>query len=283
MKKIVLILSCVFPMMIFAQKQCNVTYVSNEGFIVEFKNKKFLVDALFDKVEGEWCESPTDSMINLMKQSIYPFNDIDLIAITHNHADHFNEKIVVDFMLNNPKVKLICPNQVDMTLSTNSNYRAIRNRITSITPEPLTDTSVIISDISIRVLRLEHSPYEVKDSVTGNKINLHKDVENLGFVFQVNGVKIFHSGDTNPSNKEEYDIYAIQNEQIDIAFVERIFMFIYQDKGLETIKEFINPNYLIFMHIGPQNKAGYIEGFRNEKDVVIFENRMDSLVINIKD
>ncbi|MBN1187827.1 MAG: MBL fold metallo-hydrolase [Bacteroidales bacterium] len=283
MKKIVLILLCVIPMVIFAQKQCNVTYISNEGFIVEFKNKKILIDALFDKVEGDWCESPTDSMINLIKQSKYPFNDIDLIAITHNHADHFNEKIVVDFMLNNLKVKLICPNQVDLALSTNSNYRAISERITPITPDPLTDTSVIISGITIRLLRLEHSPYEVQDSATGEKVNIHKDVENLGFVFQVEGVKIFHSGDTNPSNKQEYQTYNLQSEGIDIAFVERIFIFIYQDKGLEIIKEFINPDNLIFMHIGPKNKAGYIEGFKNEKDVIIFENRMDSLAIDIED
>ena len=55
--------------MIFAQKNCEVTYISNEGFLFEIEGKKVLIDALFDEIKENWCDSPSDSIIDLMTNS----------------------------------------------------------------------------------------------------------------------------------------------------------------------------------------------------------------------
>jgi hypothetical protein len=91
-------------------------------------------------------------------------------------VDHFNESIVVQHMLSNQNGILICPNQVNAILAANPNYQKINNRIISITPEPMADSNIVVSNVSIRVLRLEHSGSMKENPVSGEMENMHQDV-----------------------------------------------------------------------------------------------------------
>lgn len=266
--------------MIYSQNECKVTYISNEGFLIEVDGKKVLIDALFDEIDEDWCDSPSDSIIELMKKSEYPFDNIDIIAITHKHRDHFNESIVVNHLLSNPKVKVICPKQVGDILNKNPDYERFSDRIISITPKMFCDTIIKVSNIPIRLLRLEHSHTLVKDAKTGNMINKHQNIDNLGYVFNMNGVKIFHCGDTNPLNEEEYVTFSLNKEEIDVALLERLF---YAYEKEEIINKYIKPKNIILMHINPNNMSLYLEHFKHQKDIKIFENKMESTILNINE
>ena len=69
MKTIVIILLglMLVPSLIYSQNECKITYISNEGFLIEADGKKVLIDALFDKIEGNWCDSPSENTIELMR------------------------------------------------------------------------------------------------------------------------------------------------------------------------------------------------------------------------
>jgi hypothetical protein len=43
-----------------SQDSCKITYISNEGFLIETQGKKVLIDGLFDHIEGNWCDSPAE-------------------------------------------------------------------------------------------------------------------------------------------------------------------------------------------------------------------------------
>lgn len=282
MNKILLFILTLLPSLIFAQKNCEVTYISNEGFLFEIEGKKVLIDALFDEIKENWCDSPSDSIIDLMKNSKHPFDGIDIVAITHKHVDHFNEDIVVQHMLSNQYATVICPNQVNAILATNPNYHKIENRIISITPEPLADSNIVVSNVSIKVLRLEHSGSKKEDPETGELVNMHQDVENLGYLFNINGAKIFHCGDTNPLNEKEYNTFQLNKEEIDIAFVERLFFTFYREKDLEMINKFLNPDNIIVMHIRPENKGAYFDYLNHKDGIYVFTNKMESINIEVK-
>jgi len=282
MNKILLVTLMLLPSLIFAQKNCEVTYISNEGFLFEIDGKKVLIDALFDEIEGNWCDSPSDSITDLMKNSIHPFDSIDIVAITHNHIDHFNESIVIQHMLSNQNAIVICPNQVNAILATNPNYQKIKNRIISITPEPLADSNIVVSKVSIKVLRLEHSGSMKENPESGEMVNMHHDVENLGYLFNINGTKIFHCGDTNPLNEKEYNTFQLNKEEIDIAFVERLFFAFYKEKDLEMINKFLNPDNIIVMHIRPENKGAYFDYLNHKDGIYVFTNKMESINIEVK-
>ena len=272
-----ILLACI-PTEIIAQNTCKTTYIANEGFIIEVGNKKIIIDGLFDKISGNWCDSPTDEMLDLIKKAKPPFDDIDIIAITHYHRDHFNQAVVSDYMLTNKKAKIICPNQVQNALSKNENYDQFSDRVISITPQILQDSNVRILDMEIRILRLEHSHFMESDPKTGGKRNRHRNVENLGYLFSVDGFKIYHCGDTNPLNKDEYRTYALNKENIDLAFLER--MFIAKGKiSMDILNNYIAPKNMVFMHINPANKHTYISHFSATNNIKIFENKLDTLLL----
>jgi L-ascorbate metabolism protein UlaG (beta-lactamase superfamily) len=281
MNKILVIILTLSYATLVSQVPCDITYVANEGFIIEVNNKKVVVDALFDKVDGTWCDSPSDSIVTLMRNAKPPFDNIDLIAITHRHVDHFDQGIVIDNLMNNQDTKVICPEQVKDILSKNPKFENVRDRIFSLTPEPLSDTSLIISDIKVRIIFLEHSQYMIFDTATEQMVNKHKDVENVGYIFDIDNVKMFHCGDTNPINDKEYSTYKLYKENIDIAFVERLFLKYYNENALDIIQEYIDPDYTIFMHINPVNKKYFYDEFENNEKVIVFKNKMQTLLFDL--
>ena len=86
---------------------CTITYIANEGFLIETNNSKVLIDALFGGIRGNWCDQPNDSVSNFMLKGIPPFDSIDLVLVSHKHSDHFNEQMVITFLTNNKKTVLI--------------------------------------------------------------------------------------------------------------------------------------------------------------------------------
>jgi len=41
---------------------CTVTYIANEGFLIESGKLKVMTDALFGDIKGIWCEKPDESV-----------------------------------------------------------------------------------------------------------------------------------------------------------------------------------------------------------------------------
>jgi L-ascorbate metabolism protein UlaG (beta-lactamase superfamily) len=267
---------------IHSQSECKIIYISNEGFLIELDGKKVSIDAMFGKIDGNWCDSPSENTLESIRNSTSPFDSVDIIAITHEHIDHFNDSIVVEHLLNNPKGIVVCPKQVGDILSKNPNYVEYSDRIISLTPQMFCDTNIIASNIPIRIMRFEHSHYMMTDSATGSKINKHQNIENLGYLFDINGIKIFHCGDTNPLNEKEYTSFSLNNEEIDIAFLERLF-FSTGEKGIEIIKKYIKPKIIILMHINPGNKSLFVNHFKQKNNIKIFENKMESIILNLNE
>ncbi|MFA7420123.1 MAG: MBL fold metallo-hydrolase [Melioribacteraceae bacterium] len=235
-------------------KSCEVSYVANEGFLLETKNHKVLIDALFGGIKGNWCDQPNDSLINKMIFGVPPFDNIDLVLITHKHTDHFNKQMTIDFLRNNSKSVLVCPDQVNELLKKDADYSKVSTRITSLKPSNSFDTTLISNKINLRILRFNHGSYYLKDSVTGEPVNIHKDIENFGYLIETDGFSFFHSGDDNPINVPQYKSYNFQNTKIDVALLDRVFL---TPKGMDLVKDFINTRYLIYMHIEPTGRKFY--------------------------
>ncbi len=109
---------------------CTVTYIANEGFLIGTKNKKILVDALFDGIKGDWCDQPGDSVSNLMIQGIAPFDG-------------------------NERLKLIL------------GYSDISDRVIDLKSQDHPDTTISMHGMNIRAMRLKHGSWLETDSATG--------------------------------------------------------------------------------------------------------------------
>lgn len=264
-------------------KITEVTYIANEGFLIKVQDKKILVDALFEDPKYSLCDAPDKETLNSMTKAEGEFKDIDLITATHRHIDHFHAPIVFEHLKNNKRGKFIsCAQSIDK-LKELENYETIKNQAIEIAPDTLSYIDTTINDIKVRVYRLMHGPYFDTDPKTGEKKNRHQNIQNLGFLFNIDGVKIFHAGDSNPYGIKDYEHFRLDKENIDIAFLSRGFMWKTDFPGIDILRNYIKAKHIILMHIYHNEKekiARVAKELKNEfPNVKIFENKMETFEI----
>lgn len=261
-------------------KKVEVTYIANEGFLIKVDDKIILIDALFGDKDYGFCNIPTQKTMNSILKNENCFEDIDLIATTHAHVDHFYAPFVIEHLMNNIKGQFIsCKQSID-NLTKQDSYDKVKNRLIEITPDNFGYKDTTINGIGLRVYRLAHGPYYTEDPKTGEKINRHQTVQNVGFLYNIDGIKIFHSGDSNEDGIAEYEHFRLDKENIDIAFLGRGFIWKSDCQGSELVKNYINAKNIVLMHIHHDEYNEYNEVATQLKDkfanIKIFKNEMET-------
>jgi L-ascorbate metabolism protein UlaG (beta-lactamase superfamily) len=255
-----------------------IMYIANEGFLIKASNKKILIDALFGKFESDWCDVPSGNVLEKMEKGAEPFDQIDVILISHAHVDHFNAQIVFTHLESNEAGVLICPRQVVQELEKDKRYERISPRVMEITPDYETGSQTIdVKGMGIKVWRLTHSPYYIESQETRQKRNKHENVQHLGFTIDIDNKQIFHGGDWGYDGTGE-NLNPLEAETIDVAFlsVEAYLRLYHPDRKL--IDEHQKPKNIVLMHLYP---PGNLEDLTQEEKKIIsgttvFKSQMES-------
>jgi L-ascorbate metabolism protein UlaG (beta-lactamase superfamily) len=279
--KLILVISILFAkgLFVYSQKMtdtCTVTYTANEGFLIETTNHKVLIDALFGNIKGNWCDQPGDSVSRLMTSGVVPFDNINIVLVSHRHSDHFNALMTIDFLRNNKKSVLICPDQVNERLKLVAGCSEVSKRIIAIRSQEHPDTSFIVNGISIRAMRLKHGSWIETDSATGKSVDLHEGVENIGYLIEQDGFTILHTGDCNSANKTQFNAYNLSTKEIDVVFFDRAFL---RPEGIDIISENISAKNIILMHIEPARREYYKTYVKDIPGFFVFREQMEQKVI----
>ncbi len=258
-----------------------IQYIANDGFLIKTRNKKILIDALFGGFESDWCVVPSAKIIEKMETSADPFDQIDLILISHAHVDHFNKEIVLSHLDRNEAGILICPEQVRLELEKDKRYEKIRARVKEITPEYDTGSqSLDIKGMKIKVWRLTHSAYYIEDKETGKKHNKHENVQNLGFTIEIDHKRIFHGGDWGYEGIGEKR-NPLDLEKIDVAFLSiGAYLKLFGPDSRETDGS-MKPENIILMHIPPNIDIDELteEEKKSISAATAFQSRMEIKVL----
>jgi L-ascorbate metabolism protein UlaG (beta-lactamase superfamily) len=253
--KILLLLSITFSALSCAASEIKspiaITYVASSGFMVECNGKKFLVDAPIGEFTADWCYVPDDSLVELAKLARPPFDNIDLIAITHAHVDHFNANLTASHMKNNLRAVLVGPPQVAEAMAALPDYPQIKDRIRPIWVPGDTGTTIEVGDIRMHILSGRHNSWYEEDTATGEKIDIHRDVQNLEFLFTIEGWMLFHSGDSPMNDREVYRTFGFGESNIDFAFMHWWDARENPSFRQVLIRDIIRPDRIIFKHLAP--------------------------------
>lgn len=233
----------------------HVTYVANAGFIVSAGGKKVLVDALLKHWDWDWCDVPPLDAVDRMRKAQGPFDGVDVVLITHAHADHFDPEVVAQYLEENPSCTLVAPLQVSERLAARPGWEEIRRRVMTPRLEPGASAEVLANGVAIRMWRLAHGPYMEEDPETGTLRNRHEAVEHFVFRVDLGKERFVHTGDWMWHDRREPNPLAEGGGPADVAFLgpgayEALF-------AAQLPQESWAPTSVALMHLQP---GGRLEG-----------------------
>jgi L-ascorbate metabolism protein UlaG (beta-lactamase superfamily) len=186
-----------------ASDSVTVTYVGNAGFLVTVGDYRVLIDAMFDGFPGGYTLPA--NVEQALTNSQPPFDGVDLILVTHNHADHFGADMVRRHMEANPGAILVTGRQVTEQLA------GIGSRVVTLAATTGKTASTTQNGIRIEAIYLSHGVFPAGQT----------EIVNYGYVVTIGNVSFFHTGDIDPATIgiETFRGYGLASKGIDVAFV----------------------------------------------------------------
>jgi L-ascorbate metabolism protein UlaG (beta-lactamase superfamily) len=219
----------------------DVTYIGNTGFMIQAGGKKVLVDALFEGTKDVLGPSP--ELLAQMTAGSGSFADVDFLLVTHPHSDHFNSKLVIEFLRHHVRCQLVAHTQVVDLLRNEEGFVQIEGQIHVVKLEPGAYEKISLNGINLDALCLKHMADDPEN----------QPLRNMVFIVELGGVRFFHLGDSSIDQSEAYlNNYPFERSPVDTLFLNRI------DRSEATqkyIAEKIKPSQIVAMHILPAELA----------------------------
>jgi len=237
------------------ENKVKVTYIANDGVMIEFEDKKVMIDGMNRAGNLSGWISPTNTEYMAVENGEPPFNDIDVIMITHNHGDHYSISAVQNYLTDHPNTKLIVPTSVE------SNFGGFANQIVDFSINKFERINLVENDISIDVLQIEHFDQ------FGNDFSM---VESLAFIITMNGKKFFHSGDIDYIDSQ-LDVFNLLADEISVVFIPT-FGDLVTEANRDAIIDNVAPDVIVCLHFLVSGMATTLQEISNiyPPDVVTF-------------
>lgn len=243
------------------QATLEITYIANEGVLISSGDKQVLIDGLHREYQRGYAFLPAPQR-ELIETAKAPFDNIDLILVSHLHLDHFHPESVGLHLQHNTGAALVSSQQVvDEVEKKFKDYAAIKARVTGATPPLKARMALKAAGIDVEFLGLGHGTER------------HASIQNLGHIIKLGGKKLLHVGDADTS-AEIFQQFNLDEEGIDIAFLP--YWFLLGESGQSLIREHIKPKQIIAVHVSPsegEKVAGQIK--RVFPNAVAFTNLLE--------
>jgi L-ascorbate metabolism protein UlaG (beta-lactamase superfamily) len=261
-------------------KELHITYIANEGFLLSTSNKKVIVDALFKEGYGFFL-TPPKSLIDSIENAMPPFDNINLYLLTHHHADHCDPVLLTNFLAKRKNIPLVCSKpSLDFINSKVDISDSVKDQIVEETPPMNQSISTVVNGIPIKIFSLKHLSYYK------NGVDIDSGMFNISFLFDMDDIKIFHSGDI---MKNALQGYIEQNKKwtdsIDVAFLY-FELLDSSESDPDYVIKMLNPKYIVLMHIPPSFIEAWAKKIEQLKikypNIIFFVNPMDSQTISFE-
>lgn len=224
-----------------------ITYIANEGVLIASGGKQVLIDGLHREYQPDYAFLPQPYRAQI-ETAQPPFDQIDVILVSHRHLDHFHPEAVASHLRHNPRTVLISSEQVVREIENSAaDFSALRSRVTTMTPALRQRATTTAAGVDIAILGVGHG--------TGR----HRDVQNLAHVVELGGKTLLHVGDADTS-AEIFAAFGLDKENIDVAFLPAWFLL--SDEGADIVRNHIKPKHIVAVHLGPREPARTSERIR---------------------
>ena len=116
-------------------QRVTITYIANEGVLISSGDKQVLIDGLHREYKPDYA-FPPKNLLTALETAQPPYNEIDLVLVSHLHLDHFHPESVGLHLKNNPRAQLLSSEQIaDGVKKEYGDYAGIEKQVRRITPE----------------------------------------------------------------------------------------------------------------------------------------------------
>ena len=246
-----------------SQNDVTITYLQNDGVLISDGTHKVLIDAIFNFASG-WINLNAAEAAKIINAQA-PYDDIDLVLITHNHGDHYSPGAVNTHLSNNANAKLIAPPPVAANFS--------GTQIVNINPARGQSQALTVNGIEVEVLHLRHF------DAFGNDFS---GVQNFGYLVKIGGKNILHLGDVDMT-VQNFQNFGLAEKGIDFVLIPTFntpahFMTSHRD----ALNSQIQPANIIALHL----LSGSITSIRQQVNslypgATIFTTPLQSVTITV--
>jgi L-ascorbate metabolism protein UlaG (beta-lactamase superfamily) len=270
-------LSCFSIIAQSGKKELQVTYIANEGFMLKSLHHKVLIDALFSDGYGYFA-CPSNEAIKQILSTTAPFDSVDLCFLTHYHKDHSDSELMCEYLSKHPSIKLVTTRPSLVFIDGEQfGFIKLKKQFCEITPETNKSISQTINTIPVKVLGIKHM------SFFQDGYDLEEYMVNVGFYINMDGIMIFHSGDTKMDNFKDYvSTNGSSEDPVDIAFV--YYELLNDGKpDLEYLLKTLNPKYIVVMHVPPSQYEDWSKKVEQLKpvfqNIILFKDELEKQLI----
>lgn len=223
--------------------QIEIRYIGNMGVLISGEESSVLIDGLHTEYNKEYYLFPPQSLVDSLTNSEGDFPPIKAVAATHYHRDHLDGEQVSKFLDINTKVLFFGSEQsTDLVKEAGSNND---ERIITIETKDYQKQTVKVGDVSVTGFYMNHvSPAR------------HGSVQNVGYIIEIEGKKILHTGDSNWF-EEAFTELNLQKENIDVAIFP--YWMLLDEKDSSKLKEWINSKHIVATHLSPNGYEDHIK------------------------
>lgn len=220
------------PPAVADDEMLSITYLANEGFLLQVGESAVLVDALFGDGLSGYHAVPA-AIRSELEAGEGRFRGVDCVLVTHAHADHFDARAVARFLTARPA----------QLIST----REVIESVDGLLEQPVTP--------DLRWFRPSRGAVERTDcgSARVSLLSLHHGhlmIKNLGFIVELDGFRVLHVGDTEV-RAEEIRRYELSNFDLDVALLPG---WLLAEDSWRLVVEEISARQVVAMHL-PRDDA----------------------------
>ncbi|NVK88014.1 MAG: MBL fold metallo-hydrolase [Gammaproteobacteria bacterium] len=214
-----------------------VNYLANEAVLLQLDNRKVLFDPFFHNDFGHYQKVPEK-----FRQAIFlgepPYNDIDIIFISHAHEDHFSAVDVARYLAQYPQTQLVAPQQAVTQLQAMADYAKIESQLHPVALlKDQAPQSLSVADLAISAVRIPHAGWPAR-----------AEVENIVFYVRNDNISALHFGDADPQ-MAHFNVHKNYFKQLAVNLALPPYWFLIQAQGVAILQQVIKPQKTIGIHV----------------------------------